>query len=132
MAELACVYDATPVPRTPGDIITPPGHDRPARKRGPAATGKWLTASVTDDITAVVAAGFDEAGRRDPGHSRTWIALVDGNKQQIEAIEAEAARRNITVHIICDFIHVLKLSTGLDPPESTSSTNVSITFRHRC
>jgi hypothetical protein len=108
MAELACVYDAIPVQRTAGDIIAPPGHRRPARKRGPAATGKWLTASVTEDITTVVAAGFDEAARRDPGRHRTWIALVDGNKAQIEAIEAEAARRGVTVTIICDFIHVLE------------------------
>jgi hypothetical protein len=53
---------------------------------------------------AVVAAGFAEAERRDPGHRRTWVALADGNKQQIEAIEAEAARRNVTVHIVCDFV----------------------------
>ena len=33
---------------------------------------------------------------------------VDGNKQQIEAIEAEAARRGVTVTILIDFIHVLE------------------------
>jgi hypothetical protein len=108
MAELAAVYDAVPVPRTPADIITPPGRDPAARTQGPAASGKWLTASVTDDLAAVIAAAFDEATRRDPGHRRTWIALADGNKAQIEAIEAEAARRRVTVTIICDFVHVLE------------------------
>ena len=44
MAELACVYDAAPVPREPGDVITPPGTDRKERSRGPQAAGKWLTA----------------------------------------------------------------------------------------
>jgi hypothetical protein len=39
---------------------------------------------------------------------RTWIALVDGNKTQIEAIEAEAARRGVKVTILIDFIHVLE------------------------
>jgi hypothetical protein len=109
MAELAAVYDAIPAPRAPADIITLPGHDtgRP-RNPGPRATGKWLTASVTDDIAAVIAAGFAEAERRDPRHRRTWIALVDGNPAQIEAITAEAARRNITVHVVCDLIHVLE------------------------
>jgi hypothetical protein len=29
---------------------------------------------------------------------------VDGNRQQIEVIEAEAARRAVTVHIVCDFV----------------------------
>ncbi len=108
MAELACVYDAAPVSRTPGDIITPPGGSKKERSRGPRATGKWLTASVTDDIPAVIAAAFDEAGRRDPQHHRTWIALVDGNNTQIETITTEAARRGITVTVICDFVHVLE------------------------
>jgi hypothetical protein len=109
MAELAAVCDVVPVPRIPADVISCPGQDAGReRTRGPAATGKWLTASVTSDIPAVITAGFGEAERRDPGHERTWIALVDGNRQQIEAIQAEAARRRVTVSIICDFIHVLE------------------------
>jgi hypothetical protein len=58
--------------RTPADIIAAPRQDtgcRPAR--GPQATGRWLTASVTSDIPAVIAAGSDETERRDPGHQRT-------------------------------------------------------------
>ena len=109
MAELACVYDCAPAPRTPDDIIAPPGGAREKdRARGPRAAGKWLTASVTDDIPAVLAAAFGEAQRRDPAHRRTWIALVDGNRQQIEAITAEAARRGVTITVICDFVHVLE------------------------
>ncbi len=110
MAELGCVYDCAPVPRTAADIISRPGKD-PARTRppeAPVAAGKWLTASVTDDIPAVIAAGFAEAHRRDPGHQRTWIALVDGNKDQINAIEAESARHGVTVTIVIDFIHALE------------------------
>jgi hypothetical protein len=110
MAELAAVYDCEPAPRTPADIITPPGKQkpRPTRPPRPKAAGKWLTASVTDDIPAVIAAAFDEAERRDPGHCRTWVALADGNRQQIETIEAEATRRGVTVTIVCDFVHVIE------------------------
>jgi hypothetical protein len=109
MAELAAVYDAAPASRAPGDIIRLPCQDTALpRAPGPKAAGKWLTASVTDDIPAVISAGFSEAGRRDPGHRRTWVVLVDGNRQQIEAIEAEAKRQQVTVHIVCDFIHVLE------------------------
>ncbi|MGH3402867.1 MAG: ISKra4 family transposase, partial [Streptosporangiaceae bacterium] len=112
MAELGCVHDCEPVPRTPADIISRPGTKDAGRARSrkdaPEASGKWLTASVTDEIPAVIAAGFDEAERRDPAHERTWIALVDGNKQQIEAIEAEAAARGVTITILIDFIHVLE------------------------
>jgi len=109
MAELGCVYDAVPVPRTPTDIICRPGRPSdPKRRRGPAAEGKWLTASVTDDIPAVVGQVFDEATRRDPHQQRTWVALVDGNRTQIEAIQDEANHRRVTVGIVIDFIHVLE------------------------
>jgi hypothetical protein len=110
MAELAAVYDTVPVPRTPAEIIGKPGTTTGAarRRRAPRATGKWLTASITDDIDAVVAAGFDEATRRDRKHERTWIVLLDGNRTQIDAVTAEAKRRGVTVHILLDLIHVLE------------------------
>jgi hypothetical protein len=120
MAELACVYDAAPVPRTPEEIISTPAQKRRKRKaqagkvkgrgkpREPQARGKWLTASVTDDIPAVIASAFDEAERRDPQHKREWTVLIDGNNTQIEAVTAEAARRGITITVIIDFIHVLE------------------------
>ncbi|MHB1593458.1 MAG: antitoxin MazE-like protein [Streptosporangiaceae bacterium] len=44
------------------------------------AEGKWLTASVTDDIATAVAAGFGEAARRDPSGIRNWIVPVDGEQ----------------------------------------------------
>ena len=121
MAELACVYDAVPVPRTPEDVISTPAQKRRKKKkaqaakpegkgkpREPQAKGKWLTASVTSDIPAVIAVAFGEAERRDPGRRRKWAVLVDGNNAQIEAVTAEAASRGVTVTIIIDFIHVLE------------------------
>ena len=109
MAELGAVYDITPAPRSATDVISPPGAATPrSGNRGPRARGKWLTASLNDDIPAVIAATFDEATRRDPAHRRTWIVLVDGNRQQIEAIKTEAAHREVTVTIIIDFVHVLE------------------------
>jgi hypothetical protein len=107
MAELAGVYDATPAPRDPGDVISRPGQPRTGTA-GPHARGKWLSASITDDIPAVITTAFDEAHRRDPDHRRPWIALVDGNTTQIEAIQAEATRRQASVTIVLDFIHVLE------------------------
>jgi len=120
MAELACVYDAVPAPRAPEDIISTPAQKRrkekakamkPKKKgkpREPQARGKWLTASVTDDIPAVIAAAFDEAERRDPQHERDWAVLIDGNNTQIETVTAKAASRGITVTVVIDFIHVLE------------------------
>ena len=113
MAELVCVYDLKPVPRTVEDILPiPPTDDDTDRAdgdlqaRAPKAAGKWLTASVTDDIPTVIREGFDEATRRDPGHSRDWVALVDGHCTQIDAITAEAAARGVEVTILIDWLHV--------------------------
>lgn len=108
MAEVGAVYDITPIPRCPTDVL--PGDDtqRADATAGPSARNKWLTASVVDDAATVVTAIFDEADRRDPGHQRTWIALVDGNVHQILRIQAEATNRNVTVRIIIDFVHVLE------------------------
>ncbi|MGH3845845.1 MAG: ISKra4 family transposase [Pseudonocardiaceae bacterium] len=107
MAELAGVYDATPHPRAPSDVISRPGQPRTPTP-GPHARSKWLTASITDNIPAVIGDAFDEAHRRDPDHHRPWVALVDGNTTQIDAIGAEATRRQVSVTIVLDFIHVLE------------------------
>jgi ribosomal protein S9 len=106
MAEVAAVYDVTPVVRAPGDIIG--RDDGVERPQAPKAKNKWLTASVVDDAAEVIAAAFDEACRRDPSHKRTWIALVDGARHQIDRIKAEAKARGIEVTIVCDFVHVME------------------------
>ena len=107
MAEVGVVYDATPVPRTPEDILR---QNKPTEdpKPAPKAKNKWLIASVVEDAAAVISHVFEEASRRDPDHQRTWVALVDGNKHQINRIQAEAESRSVDVHIIVDFIHVLE------------------------
>jgi hypothetical protein len=108
MAELVCVYDLAPVPRTVDDILPPDGDGDVDRQtpQVPKAAGKWLAASIVQDIPTVIAAGFDEAERRDPGHARPWVGLVDGNVTQIEAITAEAARRHVDVTVLVDYLHV--------------------------
>lgn len=103
MAEVGVVYDLTPVPRTPADIL---GDDKAAP--APTARRKWLTASVAEDAASVVAKIFAEAERRDPTHERTWVALVDGNNHQLDRIRAEARDRGVALSIMVDFIHVLE------------------------
>jgi hypothetical protein len=58
MAELAAVYDAAPPPARQLTSSACPGRRYPLAGPDRAAKGKWLTASVTDDIAAVIAAGF--------------------------------------------------------------------------
>jgi hypothetical protein len=116
MTEIVAVYDLAPAPRAIEDIIPTPATPQqerlptaePVRAPGPVVTGKWLHANLVDDIPAVIAAMFDEAERRDPDHQRTWVALVDGNRQQIDAITAQAQTRGVTVTIVIDVVHVLE------------------------
>jgi hypothetical protein len=107
IAEVGAVYDLTPSPRTAEQVMSPRD---PTEAPTPAskAKNKWVTASVVDDAAEVLQRVFDEAQRRDPKHTRTWVALVDGNNHQIDRVKTESAARGVTVTIVIDFIHVLE------------------------
>jgi hypothetical protein len=130
MAEIVAVADFTPAVREPEDIAAPQA--RRQAHPGPKARDKWVSASVTESIEDMIAAAFDEADRRDPARARQRVFLVDGNKQQITAIETQAAGRGLKVPVLIDYIHVSGLSTGPDAPSSTSSTILMFALCHRC
>jgi hypothetical protein len=117
MAEIVAVADFTPAVRDPADIAAPPA--RRKEHPGPAARHKWVAASITDDIPAMIGAAFEEADRRDPDRIRQRVFLVDGNKQQITAIEDHARTRGLKVPVLIDYIHVAgylgKAATALHP-----------------
>ena len=104
MAEIVAVADFTPAVREPEDIAAPPA--RRKAHPGPQARDKWVSASITEDIPAMIGAAFDEADRRDPHRARQRVFLVDGNKQQITAISDHARQRGLKVPVLIDFIHV--------------------------
>jgi hypothetical protein len=104
MAEIVAVADFTPAVREPGDIAAPPA--RRKEHPGPTARDKWVAASITGDIHAMIGVACDEADRRDPDRVRQRIFLVDGNKQQITAIEDHARERGLKVPILIDYLHV--------------------------
>ena len=108
IAQTGCVFDVLPPdgPRVPEQIMgRDPGQAAP---RGPRAANRWYAVEIAASRAEAIAAVFDEAERRDPGHERAWIALADGDNHQIKVIRAEAARRGITVTIVIDFIHVIE------------------------
>jgi hypothetical protein len=109
LAEVGAVYDVTPVPRSPADMLT---SGQTQRAPAPKAKAKWLTASIVNDAAEVLTDVFDEAERRDPHHQRTWVALVDGNNHQIDRIHAEANTRGVSVTVVIDVIHVLEYLWG--------------------
>src|SRR5512135_2323574 len=104
MAEIVAVADFTPAVREPEDIAAPPA--RCLAHPGPKARDKWVSASVTESIEDMIAAAYDEADRRDPQRARQRVFLVDGNKQQIIAIEAQPGERGLKVPVLIDCIHI--------------------------
>jgi hypothetical protein len=111
MAEIGAVYDLKPVPRRPEDILAR-GDDTQDQDPPPKAANKWCTASVVDDTATVIAKLFEEAGRRDLAHTRQWVALLDGNNNQIETFVTQAETHGVDVPIVIDFIHVLEYLWG--------------------
>jgi hypothetical protein len=108
MAETGAVFDVLPPeqPRTPEQVMRPdPGS---SKDTGPRAENRWYACDITAGRDVTIGKIFDEAGRRDPDHRRTWIALVDGDIYQLGLIQAQAAARGITLAIVIDFIHVLE------------------------
>jgi hypothetical protein len=103
MAQTGCVFDISPVPRTPEQVMA---SGAGGGKKAPRSLRRWYTIDIAADRTETTGAIFDEAERRDPGHLRQWIALVDGDNHQISLIEDQAAARGIDLVILIDFIHV--------------------------
>jgi hypothetical protein len=117
MAEVGCVFDVIPRARTPEEVMAshhggsgPGGAAGPApRKPAPEAVNRRYAVDIDAERSATIGWLFDEASRRDPGHARDWVALVDGDSHQIRLIEAEAAARGVTgLVILVDLIHVLE------------------------
>jgi hypothetical protein len=108
MAETGCVFDVLPPdgpPRTPEQVMgLAPG----VAGDGPRSVNRWYTCDITASRAETIATLLVQAGRRDPGHARPWIALVDGDNHQIDVLRAEAARQDVTITIMIDFIHVLE------------------------
>jgi hypothetical protein len=116
IAEVACVFDVIPEPRTPEQVMAshhggdgPAGTKAAKKKPAPEAVNRRYRVDIAADRSAAISWLFDEGERRDPGQARDWIALVDGDNHQIRLIEAEAAARGITgLTILIDLVHVLE------------------------
>ena len=114
-AEVGAVYSVPRFVRTSDDVVGDLASLRPVRPVGeatprPRPKNKRVWASVDKSMTDVVEQVFQEALRRDPDHRRQWVVLVDGQKQQLDAVKAAAKRYGVndSIRIVCDFIHTLE------------------------
>ena len=108
MATVAAVYTIRPWVRTPADIVRElqPTHAVTSARPRPEAKRVW--ASLAQPPAEVIDQAFEEAERRDPQHTKHWVALVDGNLTQLCLLYAAAAAYGVTLCIVLDLIHVLQ------------------------
>lgn len=107
MATVAAVYSQAPYPQTPSQVARGcyPQDEKTAR---PKPIGKRVWASVEKEVRTVVDEIFTEATRQDPNKERQWVALVDGNKDQIRHLKTAARQQQVKLSIVLDVIHVLE------------------------
>lgn len=107
MASVASVYSIAPDYRTPC-MVAEGSYPEDRTQKKPKPVGKRVWASIEKSLERVIEEIFEEGLCQDPTLEREWVALVDGNKQQIELLEKEAKRRDIKLRIVLDVIHVLE------------------------
>jgi hypothetical protein len=114
MAEVAAIYTVPRFVRTPFDLLADlygepdPEARRERRARRPKVYNKRVFASVERDPQLVIDETFRDAQARDPKHRRTWVVLLDGNKDQIAFAKAAAKKVSVEVTIVVDVMHVLE------------------------
>jgi len=104
MASVAAIYTVERFVRTPEEIL--PLEEQRERPTRPQPEHKRVWASLANSSEKVITAMFDEAEHRDPKRKKRWVALVDGNRTQIEYLHKLADERKLDLIIVVDFIHV--------------------------
>jgi hypothetical protein len=113
MAVVTAVWEQEPHVRTAGAVLERLRRDPAGRKRrprldnAPRPQNKRVAASLTKPYAEGIAEMFDEAERRNPDGKRRNVALLDGDEKQIEYVEAEAQRRQMSITVVLDLIHVI-------------------------
>ena len=107
MATVAAVYTIEPFPRTPEQIVRnlARAEEDEAAPR-PRPENKRVMASLARTPAEVVEEVFADASHRDPERTKTWVAVVDGNKTQLRLLEQQARQRGLDLTIVLDIIHV--------------------------
>ena len=108
MATVATIYSVDRHLRTPQDVFPPPGPRRTPPLPRPAPVNKRVWATVEQEVEDVVDAMFLEAESRDPQHALEWVAVLDGNAQQIRLVTQAAKKARVNVTVLLDIIHVLE------------------------
>ena len=107
MATVAAVYTVEPYVRTPEQVAHAlAGQSDPEAPPRPRPENKRVWASLEKPAEEVLEQAFAGAHSRDPDHKKTWVALVDGNDEQLQSLQRLAAAHGVELTIVLDIIHV--------------------------
>jgi hypothetical protein len=134
MATVAAVYTVEPHHRTSEDILSDLSPVRlvESEQERPRPQDKRVWASLIKTPEMVLREAFEEGLRRDPHKQKTWVALSDGNKQQLKLFRKLAQEYGIVLTIILDIIHVLEYlwkATTVFNQESTPAAEQWVNVR---
>ena len=109
MATVAAVYNVAPFVRTPEQVagVMAPVHAADGAPR-PRPEHKRVWASLEKPPQAVIEEAFEDGERRDPEHQKQWVAVVDGNAEQLKHLHTSARRHKVGLTIVLDIIHVVE------------------------
>ncbi len=107
MATVAAVYTIMPFVRTPEELVSDSSSTRRTRPR-PRPEQKRVWASIEKTPEQIVKEMFQEASYRDRTDEKIWVALVDGNKNQISILKRLAKKSALDLTIIVDLMHVIE------------------------
>jgi hypothetical protein len=107
MATVAAVYTIDPFQRTPQDLL-PGNNNKHHKEKSPQPEQKRVWASLEKSAEQVIESAFSEASHRDPSQKKHWVALVDGENQQLRILKRIAKKQGVDLTIIVDIIHVIE------------------------
>ncbi|MBO0723111.1 MAG: ISKra4 family transposase, partial [Blastocatellia bacterium] len=108
LSTVAAVYTVPPFVRTAEQIVGEMGPVHEVLPKRPRPEDKRVWASVKQPLDEILIQVFDEATRRDPHLAKRWVALVDGDESQLNAMKLAAKEYGVSLVIILDIIHVLE------------------------
>lgn len=106
MATVAAVYTIDTFQRTPQDLL--PGNNKPDKEKSPRPEQKRVWASLEKSAEQVIESAFSEAFHRDLCQAKHWVALVDGENQQLRILKRMAKKHRVDLTITVDIIHVIE------------------------
>ena len=108
MSTVASVYEINRFVRKPEDICKElfKKSDSEIKIKRPSPVSKRVWASIEKTAENTIRKMFEEASQRPGSDKKEWVAVVDGDLNQINKIKSHSRQFNKNVVIICDIIHV--------------------------